>query len=103
MIRGEMYTSVHKIKNYVIALPVRRTVECTVAKLLSVCRVRSKTNVHQWEGKPIEENIGILLLRNIYHYWFHLGKAHAIRQMMGHSDLPVYVGNMSNVKFLLEE
>ena len=56
-----------------------------------------------WEGKLIEENVGILLLRNIYHYWFHLGKSHSVRQVMGHSDLPVYVGNMSSVRFVPEE
>ncbi len=44
------------------------------------------------------EDVGISLLRNIYHYWFHLGEAHAIRQMLGHTDLPQYVGNMSRVK-----
>jgi len=54
------------------------------------------------EGKPTEENVGILLLRNICHYWFHLGKAHATRQMLGHRDLPVYVGNMREVRFAPE-
>ncbi len=52
-----------------------------------------------WEGTPVSESVGILLLRNIYHYWFHLGKAHAIRQTLGHTDLPVYVGDMSTVRY----
>lgn len=56
-----------------------------------------------WEGKPVAEAVGILILRNIYHYWFHLGKAHSLRQMLGHSGLPVYVGTMSNVKFAFEQ
>ncbi len=56
-----------------------------------------------WEGKPVPENVGILLLRNVYHYWFHLGKAHATRQVLGHAGLPVYVGDMSDVRFALEE
>jgi hypothetical protein len=30
-----------------------------------------------------------------YHYWFHCGEAHAIRQMLGHTDLPQFVGDMS--------
>jgi hypothetical protein len=54
-----------------------------------------------WEGKPMDETIGTLLLRNIYHYWFHLGKAHAIRQMMGHTNLGVYVGNVSTASYAL--
>jgi hypothetical protein len=49
----------------------------------------------QWQGKPLPESVGTMLLRNIYHYWFHLGEAHAIRQMLGHTDLPQFVGDMS--------
>jgi len=49
----------------------------------------------EWKGKRLQESIGTMLLRNIYHYWFHIGEAHAIRQMLGHSDLPQFVGDMS--------
>ena len=56
-----------------------------------------------WEGKPLTEDVGKLLLRNIYHYWFHLGKAHSLRQMLGHTDLAVYVGNMADVRYALSE
>ena len=45
------------------------------------------------------EDVGTTLLRNIYHYWFHLGEAHAIRQMLGHAGLPQFVGNMSKVNY----
>ncbi len=48
-----------------------------------------------WQGKPRPESIGTLLLRNTYHYWFHAGEAHAIRQLLGHTDLPQFVGDMS--------
>jgi len=43
------------------------------------------------------ESVGISLLRNIYHYWHHIGEAHAIRQVLGHTDLPVFVGRMDEV------
>jgi hypothetical protein len=56
----------------------------------------------EWKGKPISEDIGTILLRNIYHYWFHLGEAHAIRQMLGHTGLPQFVGDMSVVRHSLE-
>jgi hypothetical protein len=46
--------------------------------------------------------VGTLLLRNIYHYWFHLGEAHAIRQLLGHTDLPEFVGDMTNVYYQRE-
>jgi len=49
-----------------------------------------------WQGKPVRESTGTLVLRNIYHYWHHLGEAHAIRQMLGHQDLPQFVGDMSS-------
>ncbi|NOZ28651.1 MAG: DUF664 domain-containing protein [Chloroflexi bacterium] len=51
------------------------------------------------EGRPLRENIGTMLLRNIYHYWFHIGEAHAIRQQLGHTNLPEFVGDMSQVAY----
>jgi uncharacterized damage-inducible protein DinB len=50
----------------------------------------------EWQGKPLRETIGTMLYRNIYHYWFHTGEAHAIRQALGHKDLPQFVGNMQD-------
>jgi hypothetical protein len=40
-----------------------------------------------------------MLTRNIYHYWFHTGEAHAIRQMLGHGRLPQFVGDMSTAMY----
>jgi len=34
-----------------------------------------------------------------YHYWFHLGGAHAIRQLLGHPDLPQFVGDMAEALY----
>ena len=51
------------------------------------------------EGEPRDENVGTKLLRSIYHYWFHLGEAHAVRQMLGHTDLPQFVGDMSRAVY----
>ncbi len=41
-----------------------------------------------------ETNVGALLLRVIYHYWYHTGEIMAIRQMLGHTGLPDFVGNI---------
>jgi len=49
-------------------------------------------------GGPNREDVGTSLLRNIYHYWYHLGEAHAVRAMLGHPDLPEFVGEMSAVR-----
>ena len=44
------------------------------------------------DGKLGRENLGTQMQRVIYHYWFHLGEAHALRQQMGHEGIPDFVG-----------
>lgn len=44
------------------------------------------------DGKPRTESIGTMCHRTIYHYWFHNGEAQAIRQLLGHTNLPQFVG-----------
>jgi hypothetical protein len=51
------------------------------------------------DGKPVDENIGTLLLRNIYHYWMHTGEASAVRQMLGHDHLPEFVGDIHTAAY----
>ena len=41
-------------------------------------------------------SFGNLLQRVIYHYWYHIGENLAIRQMLGHKGLPVFVGNLDD-------
>jgi hypothetical protein len=53
----------------------------------------------EWKGEPVRESVGTLIHRNTYHYWYHLGEAHAIRQMLGHTDLPQFVGDMSEALY----
>lgn len=50
-------------------------------------------------NKPRRESIGTMLLRNIHHYWYHTGEAHAIRDMLGHGTLPQFVGDMSQATY----
>jgi hypothetical protein len=60
----------------------------------------SKLQTHmEYEGQRLDESIGTLLQRNLYHYWFHAGEAHAIRQMLGHRDLPQFVGDISKAPY----
>jgi uncharacterized damage-inducible protein DinB len=56
----------------------------------------------QRKGKPVDESIGTLLMRNIFHYWYHIGEASAVRQMLGHTKLPEFVGNMDKVPYIPE-
>ena len=46
------------------------------------------------EGKPVGQTVGSALRRITYHYWYHIGEIQAIRQMLGHKDLPEYVGDI---------
>jgi hypothetical protein len=56
-----------------------------------------------WDGKPVDESIGTLLMRNIYHYWYHTGEASSVRQMLGHTKLPEFVGDMSAAAYKPEK
>jgi hypothetical protein len=46
------------------------------------------------EGEPSGLIFGSLMYRMIYHYWYHAGENLAIRQMLGHMNLPDFVGNI---------
>ena len=48
------------------------------------------------DGKPVGQTIGSALRRITYHYWYHIGEIQAIRQMLGHKDLPEYVGDIES-------
>ncbi|MGZ6364554.1 MAG: DinB family protein [Ktedonobacteraceae bacterium] len=48
------------------------------------------------EGEPTELTFGSLLLRITYHYWHHLGENMAMRQLLGHTDVPEFVGNIDD-------
>ena len=46
------------------------------------------------DGKPSRYIWGSLMQRMIYHYWYHTGENLAIRQNLGHTDLPEFVGDI---------
>ena len=45
-------------------------------------------------GEAVGQSLGSALRRVTYHYWYHIGEIQAIRQMLGHKDLPEYVGDI---------
>lgn len=47
-------------------------------------------------GQAATITYGSLLLRTIYHYWYHNGENQSIRQMLGHTGLPDFVGNIDD-------
>lgn len=48
------------------------------------------------DGQTLDFTFGNLLQRVIYHYWYHTGENLAIRQQLGHTDLPEFVGNIDD-------
>ena len=46
------------------------------------------------DSKPVGQTVGSALRRISYHYWYHIGEIQAIRQMLGHANLPEYVGDI---------
>ena len=45
-------------------------------------------------GKIVGQSLGSAMQRVIYHYWYHTGEVQAIRQLLGHHNLPEYVGDI---------
>ena len=45
-------------------------------------------------GEVVGQTRGDALRRVTYHYWYHIGEIQAIRQMLGHKELPEYVGDI---------
>ncbi len=72
-----------------------RTVTSAADEFLDTLSPETLQRYPEWKGKVVDESYGTLLMRNIYHYWFHTGEAHAIRQMLGHEKLPQFVGEMA--------
>jgi hypothetical protein len=45
-------------------------------------------------GQAVGQTLGSAMRRITYHYWFHTGEIQAIRQVLGHTNLPEYVGDI---------
>ncbi|MBZ0288855.1 MAG: DinB family protein [Anaerolineae bacterium] len=43
-------------------------------------------------GQPHRDSLGTMVQRTNYHYWYHLGEAQAIRQLLNHHNLPQFIG-----------
>jgi uncharacterized damage-inducible protein DinB len=54
----------------------------------------SLTQLYTSSDNAWTTSFGDLLQRVIYHYWYHNGENLAIRQQLGHRDLPEFVGDI---------
>ena len=57
----------------------------------------SATLLDEVPGPHGPRPVGSVLLRVTYHYWFHTGEILAIRQILGHPDLPEFVGDLDGL------
>jgi hypothetical protein len=46
------------------------------------------------DGKKTARMYGNLLLRVIYHYWYHIGENMAVRKILGHTGMGYFVGSI---------
>lgn len=53
-----------------------------------------RTHALKKDGGPYKESFGSQLRRVTYHYWYHTGESQSIRQLLGHTRLPVFVGDI---------
>jgi hypothetical protein len=49
-----------------------------------------------YNGEITQYPVGSRIQRVLYHYWYHTGENAAIRQMLGHTDLPQFVGDIED-------
>jgi hypothetical protein len=72
----------------------RKITQATDLWMESITNEKLQEHFLKEDGQPSERIFGSLLQRTIYHYWYHTGENLAIRQMLGHSHLPQFVGNI---------
>src|SRR5881398_2569893 len=61
--------------------------------------VTAEEGTRRWARESSKETPGTKLHRTTYHYWFHLGESQAIRQMLGHTKLPDFVGGFGKSQY----
>ena len=75
-------------------LEIWRTVTQAADPFLDALTTETLQNDLLLNGEAVGQSLGSALRRVTYHYWYHIGEIQAIRQMLGHNDLPEYVGDI---------
>ena len=71
-----------------------QTITAAADPYLDALTVSALQQLPPLERSASAESNGTMLLRMIGHYWFHTGEAQAVRQMLGHPNLPDFVGDI---------
>lgn len=75
-------------------LDIWRSVTLAVDPFLDALTTETLQDELLRDGQAVGQSMGSALRRITYHYWYHIGEIQAIRQMLGHTNLPEYVGNI---------
>ena len=78
-------------------LPLWETVTRAVDPWIDMLDTAALEKTILREGKPSQGLLGTVLQRVIYHYWYHCGENMAIRQNLGQTGLPQFVGDIDNL------
>ena len=60
---------------------------------ITTAKLQEEITLRGWRTTTI----GSLLLRVIYHYWYHIGEIMSIRQQLGQPNLPDFVGDLDDL------
>jgi hypothetical protein len=77
-----------------------RRVTAAADRYLDALTPQIAVSTLSYQGVPRPENVGNMVLRNIYHYFYHIGEAQAIRQQLHHTNLPEFVGRMNEARWV---
>ena len=60
---------------------------------ITTAKLQEEITLRGWRTTTI----GSLMLRVIYHYWYHIGEIMSIRQQLGQPNLPDFVGDIDDL------
>ena len=82
-------TSLHRV-----ALETWRAVTAATDQVLNTLDTAALEAWLPRTRQPQTRTVGSTVQRVIYHYWSHIGEIIAIRQILGHADVPEFVGDI---------
>ncbi len=73
-----------------------RTVTQAADTFLNALTAETILQPYIYNGEATKYSVGSRLQRVLYHYWYHTGENAAIRQVLGHTNLPEFVGDIED-------
>jgi len=73
-----------------------RTVTGATDEFLNALNAETIMQPYIYNGEVTKYPVGSRIQRVLYHYWYHIGENAAIRQMLGHTNLPEFVGDIED-------